>query len=167
MKYTSAAANKLLKKLAQEKEYCMDKETNAKTYVAAVDEEPVVPEFDYEKNAAEIERLDEQIVKIKHAISLNNALARIDVNGKTMSVDEILVRMAQLNRRLVDLDEMRKALPKTRVNSMGPRTLKPEYTYINYDIEKVKADYERYSDEVTQMQLALDKYNQTAEFEIE
>ena len=35
------------------------------------------------------------------------------------------------------------------------------------DIEKVKADYERYSDEVTQMQLALDKYNQTAEFEIE
>ncbi|MBQ6645439.1 MAG: hypothetical protein IJM56_02030 [Clostridia bacterium] len=167
MKYTSAAANKRIKKLSEEKQYYISKELSSSSYVAAVDETPVVPEFDYALNAAEIARIDAETVKLKHAINLNNAQARIDVNGKIMSVDEILIRMAQLNGRLFTLDEMRKALPKSRVDTTGVRGAKPEYRYVNYDIDRVKADYEAASDEIMQMQLALDKYNQTFEFEVE
>ena len=34
-----------------------------------------------------------------------------------MSIDTILVRMAQLNKRKAVLDRMRKLQPKTRINS--------------------------------------------------
>ena len=44
MKITSAYANKLLKSLADEKSYWETKETASSTYVAAVNEEPVIPE---------------------------------------------------------------------------------------------------------------------------
>ncbi len=168
MKYTSAAANKLIKQLKDERDFYLSREAESKTYVAAVDETPVVPEFDYTQNAKEIERLETRIMLLKHAVNLNNALARIDVGGEIMSVDEILVRMALLSERQRTLDEMRKALPKQRVESgYGAKTIKPEYRYINYDLEEVRRDYERVSERITQMQLALDKYNQTFEFEVE
>ena len=167
MKYTSAAANKRIKKLTEEKELYVDKEEKSASYVAAVDETPLVPEFDYVQNAAEIEKIDAEIVRLKHAINLHNALAEIDVDGEKMSVDQILIRMAQLNRRIYRLDEMRKALPKQRVDNTLVRGAKPEYRYANYDIDVVRADYERMSETVMKMQLALDKYNQTYEFEVE
>ena len=47
MKMTSAYANKLLKSLADEKSYWEAKEAASRTYVAAVGEEPVIPEYDY------------------------------------------------------------------------------------------------------------------------
>ena len=47
MKMTSAYANKLLKSLADEKSYWEAKEATSRTYVAAVGEEPVIPEYDY------------------------------------------------------------------------------------------------------------------------
>ena len=167
MKYTSASANKRIKKLNEEKQYYLGKEVSSSSYVAAVDETPVVPEFDYSFNDAEIARIDAETVKLKHAINLNNAMAKIDASGRIMSVDEILIRMAQLNSRLFTLDEMRKALPKSRVDTTGVRGAKPEYRYVNYDIDRIKADYEAASDEIMQMQLALDKYNQTFEFDVQ
>ena len=47
MKITSAYANKLLKSLADEKSYWEAQEAASRTYVAAVGEEPVIPEYDY------------------------------------------------------------------------------------------------------------------------
>ena len=166
MKYTSASANKRIKKLNEEKALYANLELNAAFYVAAADETPVIPDFDYAANAAKIEAIDLETVRLKHAINVNNALAVIDVNGESMSVDQILVRMAQLNTRLFQLDDMRKALPKQRVDTTLVRGAKPEYKYANFDIEQVKADYESISERIMQMQLALDKYNQTAEFEV-
>ena len=43
----------------------------------------------------------------------------------------------------------------------------PEYQYINYDLQLVKDEYERVDAEIAAMQIALDKYNQTVEFEVE
>ncbi len=59
-----------------------------------------------------------------------------------MSVDSILVRMAQLNSRKVTLDVMRKCLPKMRESShaFSSRNAVPEYRYTNYDPELVKQD---------------------------
>ncbi len=52
-----------------------------------------------------------------------------------MSVDTILIRMAQLSRRKQVLDQMSKTLPKSRVESRGyyGRNDTPEYCYTNYD----------------------------------
>ena len=44
---TSACANKMLRSLEDEKSYWVEKEELSSTYVAAVGEEPVIPEYDY------------------------------------------------------------------------------------------------------------------------
>ena len=43
----------------------------------------------------------------------------------------------------------------------------PEYQYINYDLELAKKEYEAVAARIMEMQLALDRYNQTVEFEVE
>ena len=50
-KMTSAYANKILRKLNEDKEFWRSKEKEGCLYVAALDEEPVIPEYDYEEVA--------------------------------------------------------------------------------------------------------------------
>jgi len=47
------------------------------------------------------------------------------------------------------------------------RKTAPEYEYINYDLDLIKKEYERIDTEIAEMQIALDKYNQTFEFEVQ
>ncbi len=166
---TSAYANKVLRKLNEDKEYLLCKEQEGCLYVAALDEEPVIPEYDYAAIAAEIAAIDEKILKIKHVINVTNATNQILVGDDMMTADMILVKMAQLNRRKMTLDQMRKRQPKVRINSgsFGGHKTTPEYQYINYNLAEVKGDYERIDAEIAAMQMALDKYNQTVEFEVE
>ncbi len=168
-KMTSAYANKLLKSLEEDKQFWVNKEEASKMYTAAVNEEPVIPEYDYVQVANTIAEIDEKICTIKHAINVTNANAKVLVGDKEMSVDTILIKMAQLNKRKATLDHMRKQLPKTRVEqySFGSSNKVPEYRYINYDLDLVKEEYEKVSNTIMQMQMALDKYNQIVEFDVE
>lgn len=166
---TSAYANKLLRSLEEDKNYWVNKEATSNTYVASVNEEPVIPEYDYAEVAANIAELDEKIAIIKHALNVSNANARVSVGNTEMSVDMILVRMAQLNKRKAILDDMRKQLPKTRVEerTFGVRNASPEYRYINYDLDLIREEYDKVSKTVMDMQMVLDQYNQTVQFEVD
>ncbi|MGN0378326.1 MAG: hypothetical protein ACI4EU_01910 [Butyrivibrio sp.] len=170
IKMTSAYANKLLKKLNEDMSFWLNRENEGSTYIAAVDETPIIPEYDYSDVTSHINDINDKIARIKHAINVNNVNNRIPVGDTEMSVDEILVKMAQLNRRKCTLDVMRKQQPKSRINNSSvysARKLSPEYQYINYDPNKVNADYEHVDSMICEMQLALDRYNQTFEFEVE
>jgi hypothetical protein len=165
---TSAYANKMLKSLEEDKAFWVNKEAASSTYVAAVNEEPVVPDYDYAEVAATIAALDEKIAIIKHALNVTNATARVQVGDTEMSIDTILIKMAQLNKRKSVLDGMRKQLPKAREeHSYMSRNAVPEYRYINYDLELIKKEYETVSRTIMEMQMALDKYNQTVQFEVD
>lgn len=166
---TSAYANKMLKSLEEDKAFWVNKEAVSSSYVAAINEEPVVPNYDYKEVASVIEELDEKIAIIKHAINLTNATAKVMVENVEMSIDMILIKMAQLNKRKSVLDQMRKQLPKAREEqrTYGSRNTVPEYRYINYDLELIKQEYETISRSIMEMQMALDKYNQTVTFEVE
>lgn len=168
-KMTSAYANKLIKQLNEDKAFWVNKENNSQRYTAAIDEEPVIPEYDYAEVAATIEEIDQKICRIKHAINLANVTNQLQVGDSQMSVDTILVRMAQLNHRKNVLDYMRKQQPQTRISAslFGAKKVTPEYQYLNYDLDLVKQEYERISSIIMEMQIALDKYNQTFEFEVE
>lgn len=167
-KMTSAYANKMIKSLEEDKAFWVNKEATSSTYVASINEEPVVPEYDYTEVAATIAELDEKIAIIKHALNVSNATAKVPVGEKEMSIDTILIRMAQLNKRKAVLDQMRKQLPKAREEqTYVSRNVVPEYRYINYDLELVKKEYEAVSKTIMEMQMALDKYNQTVQFEVE
>ena len=166
---TSAYANKMLKSLEEDKSFWLNKEEESCTYVAAINEEPVVPDYDYAEVAATIAALDEKIAIIKHALNVTNANAKVQVGDAEMSIDSILIKMAQLNRRKTVLDVMRKRLPKAREEqrSYMSRNSVPEYRYINYDLDLIKKEYELVSKSIMEMQMALDKYNQTVQFEVD
>lgn len=166
---TSAYANKMLKSLEEDKDFWVNKEAASSTYVAAINEEPVVPEYDYLEVASTIAALDEKMVIIKHALNVTNATAKVLVGSVEMSIDTILIKMAQLNKRKTVLDQMRKQLPKAREEqrSYMSRNSVPEYRYINYDLELIKQEYESVSKAIMEMQMALDKYNQTVQFEVD
>lgn len=168
VKMTSAYANKVLKILAEDKLYWRDKEVSSSTYLAANNEEPVIPEYNYIEVAAKIEDIDEKMAKIKHALNISNAIAKIPVGDEEMSVDTILIKMAQLNSRKNVLDGMRKRLPKAREEDsfMGKNSV-PEYRYINYNLNVVRKDYDIISQKIMEMQMALDKYNQTVSFDVD
>lgn len=167
-KMTSAYANKLLRSLEEDKAFWVNKEAASSTYVAAINEEPVVPEYDYSEVAATIEEIDEKISIIKHALNVTNANAKVQVGDTEMSIDTILIKMAQLNKRKYVLDTMRKQLPKAREQqSYTARNAVPEYRYINYDLNLIKQEYERVSGLIMEMQMALDKYNQTVQFDVD
>ena len=169
VKMTSAYANKVIKKLIEDKGFWRRKESESCMYVAALDEEPVIPDYDYLAVASNIQEIDDQIVKIKHAVNVANLTSEVEVGDHKMTVDQILVKMAQLNQRKAVLDDLRKQEPKTRISSVtySARRIVPEYRYINYDLEVIKKDYERIDIELAEMQIALDKYNQTYEFEVD
>ena len=64
-KITSAYANKMLRSLEEDKAFWVNKEAASSTYVAAVNEEPVIPEYDYMTIANTIDEIDRKIVTIK------------------------------------------------------------------------------------------------------
>ena len=167
-KMTSAYANKVLKSLEEDKAFWVNKEEASSTYVVANNEEPVVPEYDYAQVANTIATIDKKIAIIKHALNVANVTARVMVGDVEMSIDTILIKMAQLNKRKAVLDTMRKRLPKAREEqrSYMSRNTVPEYRYINYDLELIKQEYEVVSKAIIEMQMALDRYNQTVQFEV-
>ena len=95
------------KLLNENEKYWLDYESNARFYVAANNEEPVIPEYDFEKVSKTLAEIDEKILKLKHALNLHNATSEVQVGDELMTIDMILVRMAQLNRRNFDQDAVK------------------------------------------------------------
>lgn len=121
MKYTSAQANKLLKKLNDEYSALLDKEQRSRDFCAAMgeDAESVRPAYDYAETQARLAELEEKIRRLKERVE------------------------EQYGRQSNIID----------------------YTYTNYDLAAVEADYEKTTDELSRAQLALDTVNQRDSFE--
>ena len=169
MRVTSAYANKMLKRLNEEKEYWINNEKESMVYTASTDEEPVIPDYDYGEVSSTLEQIEKKICKIKHAINQSNVNSEIEIFGEKYTVDVLLVRMAQISKRKLVLDSMRKRMPKTRVEDGYYMSRKSfvEYRYVNYDLQQVKKDYDEVSKLLSEMQMKLDEHNQTVEFDID
>lgn len=166
MKYTSAQANKLLKKLNDEYAALLDKETRSRDFRAAMGEdvESVRPVYDYTEMQTRLVELERKIRALKHAINRFNTMQAVD--GFDMTIDEMLVYIPQLTKRKSKLLEMKSKLPKERVEKQyGRQSNIIDYTYTNYDLSLVEADYEKTADELSRAQLALDAVNQRESFE--
>ena len=161
MKYTSAEANKLLKKLNDEYAALLEKERRSRDFRAAMGEDvaSVRPAYDYAKTQARLAELEENIRRIKHAVNCFNTTQSVD--GFNMTIDEMPVYIPQLTKRKSKLLEMKSKLPKERVEEQyGRQSNIIDYTYTNYDLAAVEADYEKVVDELSRAQLALDTVNQ-------
>ena len=153
MKYTSAQANKLLKKLNDEYSALLHKEQRSRDFRAAMGEdiESVRPAYDYAKTQARLEELEGTIRRLKHAINCFNTTQVVD--GFGITIDEMLVYIPQLTKRKSKLLEMKSRLPKERVEEQyGQQSNIIDYTYTNYDLAVVEADYEKTADELSRAQ---------------
>lgn len=165
MKYTSAEANKLLKKLQEELTTVVEVEDRGKEFLAAVgeDAESVRPDYDFTAVQKQKDGLEEKIRKVKHAINSFNVTTVIP--ELKITVDQALVLIPQLTQRKALLADMVRKLPKEREQLAG-RTNVIDYRYLNYDLKTVAKEYERVSDLLTKAQTALDNVNGTLTLEI-
>ena len=169
MEYTSSEAAKLLRQLNEELEALRSKEKQCSTFNAALGEdvESVRPTYAYEEMQERLEVVQEKIIKVKHALNIFNCNQQVPGFDKT--IDQLLVYLPMLSYRKQKLAEMVARLPKQRVNLSaydGTRMV-VDYCYVNYDLEKVRADYKKVTDELSRAQNALDVINTTVKFTIE
>lgn len=164
MKFTSASANKFLKKLENEKDMLISYESRVRTFTAATIEniEDIRPEYDFEEFQKSIMELDETILKVKHGMNLFNT--RTVLEGFNMTIDAALVYMSLLKSRITRYDIMSKTTPKKSYSYDDGLIV---YTYTNYDPVLARKLLDSSQDELYRLQLALDKVNNTVEFEIE
>lgn len=168
MKMTSAQAAKELRKLNDQHDALLARENKSREFVAAIQEdvEKVRPEYDYAGTQEELARMETQIRTLKHAINTFNLSQ--EVPGFGMTIDQMLVYIPQLTARKKKLDYMRKKLIRERVEgNYGRNNNLVEYSFANFDIPAVEADYQKTADELAAAQTALDQVNSTVEFEVE
>ena len=168
MKYTSAEAAKLLRRLSEERDALLELERQSASFVAAVSEdvESVRPAYELADVQKKLAALEWKIRKVKHALNVFNSTHEVPCFG--MTIDQLLVYIPQLSQRKMKLREMAASLPKTRVKGRtAASSAVIEYTYANYDVEEARAAADAAADELARAQTALDKVNSTETMEIE
>lgn len=161
---TSASANKLLRQLENDKYFLESQERSTCTYVLAKDEEAEPPLYDYAETQKSIDEIDARERAIRHALHRFNMETVLPDLGIT--VDEALIRMAQLSRRARRLDNLRSTQAVAREHGRFSGNL-IEYRYANFDVNQAKADYEAVTDQINALQLKIDLCNQTIPFEVD
>lgn len=169
MRFTSASANKYLNQLNAEKDLIVSRERDVATFTAATVEklEEVAPEYDFVDTQAKLFNIEDKIVRLKHALNVFNTNTVLEgfltSDGGAMTVDSALVYMSILNQKISKFERMSKTEPKRSYSYNNGLIV---YAYANYSVEAAKSAYEASQTELHALQLALDKVNNTVEFEV-
>ena len=167
IKVTSDAANKLIKKLEQEKGILTDKISKMSTFVVAVTENydqikaEQEAEFNLNDAISQIDEIDKKIIAIRHAKSVfNNSV--VMKNGLT--IGDNIIRLAILEREKNIYSRLATRQKKTRNTSMNKDI---EYTYLNYDLEDAKKKYDCVYTDISEIQEELTIVNSSSEYKFE
>lgn len=168
MKYTSSEAAKLLRKLNEEHTLLKEKEDATFTFHAAMGEDPeeLRPEYNFLQTQRELDRLEENIRRLRHAINLFNLSTEVE----GMTIDQVLVYLPQLQERKRKLGKMLGRLPRQRADvfhSYRGGTSIIDYVYANYNSDEVKAEYDLVSEAISRLQMGLDLANASGTLEVD
>ena len=163
---TSAEASKRLKALQDKRKDLIEAERKNAWFVAATTEnvEDVRQsyDYDYQYDVPQIDRVDKEIRELKHTINQFNVSCMVPELG--MTIDQVLIYLPQLKDKQRRLGKLADHLPKQRVSDRYGRTNNLiEYEYANYDVKDAKEDYESVSRRIAEVQLALDRVNNSVE----
>lgn len=176
IKVTSDVANKLIKKLEQEKGILTDKISKMSTFVVAVTENydqikaEQEAEFKLNETISQIDEIDKKIITIRHAKSVfNNSV--VMKNGLTvgdkkngLTVGDNIVRLAILEREKGIYSGLATRQKKKRNTSLNKDI---EYVYLNYELEDAKKKYDSVYTEISEIQEELNIVNSSAEYKFE
>ena len=166
MKYTSAEANKLLKKIEGMISDIERKESITSSFIVSLgeDAETLRPKYDYEATQKELEKLEGKVRIVKHVINefnLTHTLPGFD----GLTIDQALIYIPQLTERINKLRKMSSVLPKQRIERYNNTSI-VDYNVSNYDIEKAEKDYVEAKNKLAALHLALDAVNNSEVMEI-
>lgn len=156
-----AAAMKYLKELEDEKRTLLKQESENSTYQMLNGSAPEIPEYNFKAVQGQLEKIDETVCNIRHAMNVANATKVVEGTGLT--VDQILVTMAQTNDRLGRLQGMASKAKKSQPRFMGALENQTVIFCTNYDPEEVKCCYKQMREKLTNLQMALDLHNLSTE----
>ena len=172
MKYTSAEAGKLLRKLEDRVRDLLALENKSAFFRVASGEdvESLRPEYDFGKMQSELDTLRAQIRTVKHALNVFNTTHTLP-GFDGLTIDQALIYIPQLSSRKDTLRQMASHLPKERLDESrfryGSRSAFIDYEVINYDASDAKAAYAQTAETLSRLQLALDTVNATETMEID
>lgn len=166
MQISPAYANKLIHRKRETLRTLYTEEGKTSTTTACLNEdvEALRQRYDFIKTQAQMDQLNDEIVKLKHAINLFNISTVLPGLGYT--IDAALVRMKMLSDKKSRLSKMRTVEEVSRTSG-GFGSKMPEYTYRNYDVADVEREIKAVDDELTQIQLSLDRANLESMIEVD
>ena len=166
MKVTSAVANKRVRDLNKEIDFIYSNESSKMTYTEVEGVTPVVPDYDFLNTRLSLEALEKEVIAYKHAINKFNS--ETVVPGIDLTIDQVLIKMAQLNKQKERLEHMRKIQSKAVNTGFGrSTTVKVEYVVANFKHEDVESAYKAVCKQITDLQVNLDICNNTLTFEVD
>ena len=164
---TSSEAAKLLRKLTEERNDLLAMEEQSCTFLASLGEdvESVRPVYQFGEIQEKLAELERKIRVVKHAVNQFNVTQVVP--GTEMTIDQLLVYIPQLTQQKQKLSVMKSRLPKQRDMTFGRSQTMIDYCYANYEISEAEAAWQRVSDELANVQTALDVVNNTVTMEID
>lgn len=166
MKCTSAEARKIVKKIEEEIKKIEITENKSSVFQVASqeDQESLRPAYNFLEMQNRITELEEKLRIVKHAINTFNTEHVVE-GFDNMTIDQALVYMPQLKKRVAKLKGMSERLPKERVTYLNKNWI--DYNIANYDISDAEAEYRRAYEDMAKLQLSLDLINTTEVMEID
>lgn len=158
MLISSAYANKMIKQKREEIFELINAERENSTTTAVSDEDVTALRkmYNFKDTQDKINILNADILSLKHAINVFNATYVLPELGYT--IDVALVKMSMLTEQKARLGRM-KIVPEITRKKQLYGANKPEYIYRNYDDKEVQKEYDKVVNELTKIQLELDKAN--------
>ena len=137
IKVSPAYASKLVKQKNEQMRVLLSQERETATTTACLDEDvtELRKVYDFAATQRQMDALNDDIIKLKHAINVFNTTTELPGLGYT--IDAALVRMKMLSSKRDRLANMKRIQPVTR-QSVGYGKSKPEYVYRNYDAKDVE-----------------------------
>ena len=167
MEFTSASANKYLRRLQDEKDYILANEDERSTYERGEGEVSEPPAYSYRETRGKVAAIDQTVLKVRHALHRFNVEALLPQSGLT--IDEALIALAQLSAERERVGLLRSQQPKKRLGErfLGAGMSTVEYRYANYDVAEAERDSTALSEKIAALQLELDLANQTQTFSVD
>ena len=119
--------------------------------------------YSYEKNREEMNKIYEQELRIRSALAKFNSITKIE--GLDLTVAEALVRISQLQKEIKILTVLANRTEYTETSVGGYSSNKTVTNKINYDQNKAIADLKKLQQELSRIQIAVDKTNLTTPIE--
>ena len=163
MKINSDTANKFVKNYEAEISALLEAESKNSTYSYSVGEDPVIPAYSFRETQEQIHAFQDKIAKLRHAVTVFNSGKILPEYGCTL--DEAIGRMSRMNAEKKRLYELLQIPEKQRSRSYGSR--EADITCRNFDVAEVREAYDKASQDLMEIQQAINIANLTETFDVD